>query len=153
MTLCPAAIRRDERGQAIVEFAMVGSVALMLLFGIVEIGRAMYTYHLVSNAARIGSRYAIVRGATCSQTSPSGTCQATSDSIQTYVKSVSPGIDTSQLTVSTTYGTSDGCSDPTFESNLCLVTVTASYNFKFLVPLVSSAAVTMSSTSKMVISQ
>lgn len=144
---------RDERGQAIVEFALVGSIALMLLFGIVEIGRAVYTYHLVSNAARIGSRYAIVRGATCSQTSPAGSCQATSASIQTYVRSVSPGIDASQLTVATTYGTSSGCSDPKFQSTLCLVSVTASYKFTFLVPLVSSAAVTMASTSKMVISQ
>ena len=54
-----------ERGSALVEFAIASTVALTLIFGIVDFGRGLYTYHLVSNAARAGSRYAIVRGSAC----------------------------------------------------------------------------------------
>src|SRR6202011_4519957 len=55
----------SERGSALVEFAIASTVALTMIFGIIDFGRGLYTYHLVANAARAGSRWAMVRGNTC----------------------------------------------------------------------------------------
>ena len=55
-------IKRDgrahgrRRGQAVVEFALVLPVFLLMLFGAIEFGRAYYTVHLLTNAAREGAR-------------------------------------------------------------------------------------------------
>ena len=57
--------RHSERGSAIVETAIVLNLFLVLLLGIMDFGRALYTYHLVDNAARIGARFAIVHGSDC----------------------------------------------------------------------------------------
>ena len=45
-----------RRGQAVVEFALVLPVFLLMLFGAIEFGRAYYTVHLLTNAAREGAR-------------------------------------------------------------------------------------------------
>jgi Flp pilus assembly protein TadG len=50
-----------ERGQALAEFAVVAPVVLLLIFGIIDFARALYTYEMVGQAARAGTRYAIVR--------------------------------------------------------------------------------------------
>lgn len=44
--------RRDERGQAMVEFSLAIIVFLVLLMGVVDFGRAIYQYNGVSQAAR-----------------------------------------------------------------------------------------------------
>lgn len=48
------------RGQALVEFALVIPLVLLLFMGIVDFGRAIYAYNTISNAARDGARKAIV---------------------------------------------------------------------------------------------
>ncbi|MCL1593984.1 MAG: pilus assembly protein [Actinomycetia bacterium] len=54
---------RSERGAAIVEMALVMPLLLILVFGIVEFGRAFMTDISVTHAAREGARaYAITRG-------------------------------------------------------------------------------------------
>ena len=46
-----------ERGQSLVELAFVVPLLLLLLVGIIEIGRFAYYSILVSNAARAGAQY------------------------------------------------------------------------------------------------
>lgn len=58
-----AVARRRARGQALVEFALVAPIFLLMLFSVIEFGRAVYTVHALNNAAREGARYAIVHGA------------------------------------------------------------------------------------------
>ena len=142
--------RHQERGAVIAEFAIVSTIVITLIFGIVEFGRALYTYHMVSNAARIGTRYAIVRGTNCTQTR-AGCTPATSSDIQTYVRSVSPVVDTNSLSVSTTWSSSPDCIVAGGAG--CIVTVTASYTFSSPIPLLNMASIPMSSTSQMVMSQ
>ena len=48
------------RGQSLVEMALTLPVILLMLFGIVELGRAFLIYSEVSNAAREGARYGMV---------------------------------------------------------------------------------------------
>lgn len=55
--------RDRESGQALVEFALVAPLLFLLLFGIIEFGRFVYTSHILNEATREGARYAIVHGA------------------------------------------------------------------------------------------
>lgn len=45
-----------RRGAAAVEMALVLPLFLLVIFGIVEIGRAFMVEHLLANAARVGAR-------------------------------------------------------------------------------------------------
>jgi Flp pilus assembly protein TadG len=169
--------RHRERGSAIVETAIVLVVALMLVFGIIDFGRLMYTYHTIASMARQGARWAIVRGATCGQNaanygasqsycSPSGNttgcansdqCASATD-IQTYVQSLPIGvINPSSVTVDTTAadmwpGTGTTCTNGTNNPG-CPVAVKVSYPFNFSLPYMPKMTINLSSTSTMTIAQ
>ena len=49
-------------GQAVVEFALVLPVFLLLVFGTIEFGRAYLTLHLLTNASREGARVGSLPG-------------------------------------------------------------------------------------------
>jgi Flp pilus assembly protein TadG len=137
-----------ERGTALVEFAIVSSALILLIFAIIDFARAVYTQDLIDYGARLGTRHAIVNGvASCAGGTP--------DPLLSYVSSLSPGINVSALTVKTTCpGGNTGCSSTSspFNGTGCLVTVKVSYTYQFLVPTVVTS-IPMSSTSEMVISQ
>jgi Flp pilus assembly protein TadG len=129
----------------------VSLALLLMVFGIIDCGRALYTYHLVSDDARIGTRYAIVHATVAC---PGGT--PSPDPLQSYIVNQSPAITTTAMTVTTTCTRpASGCSSSAAPYNGagCLVQVTVDYSFHFLVPLVSTLVVPMSSSSQMVISQ
>jgi Flp pilus assembly protein TadG len=52
----------NERAQAIVEFAIVLPILMLLLIGILEVGRMLFAYASVINASREASRYASAVG-------------------------------------------------------------------------------------------
>jgi Flp pilus assembly protein TadG len=52
---------KNERGAALVEFALVATVFLTVLFGILEFGRLFWTHNALRDAARRGVRYATIR--------------------------------------------------------------------------------------------
>lgn len=49
---------RRQRSQALVEFALVAPVLLLLSFGIIDFGRALYFYVTIGSTAREVARYA-----------------------------------------------------------------------------------------------
>ena len=51
---------KNEKGQALVEFALVLPVLLMLLCGIIDFGWLYYNQITLNNAAREGARYAVI---------------------------------------------------------------------------------------------
>ena len=53
-------MRAGRRGQALVEFALVIPIFLLLLVAIFDLGRAVFAYNTLTNAAREGARLAIV---------------------------------------------------------------------------------------------
>jgi Flp pilus assembly protein TadG len=53
-------LREHQRGAAAVEFALVAIVFFMLLIGIVEMGRVLFTWNAVAEATRYGARVAVV---------------------------------------------------------------------------------------------
>ena len=156
----PAAARSgtrtgDERGDAMVEFALGASLLFMVVCGIIVMALALYTYNVLSEAAREGTRYAIVRGSACHFATA---CPAQGSDIQTYVRNIGfPAINPNNLTAvtawsayptGTTCAPSAACNNPGNE-----VTVTVSYQFPVVIPFVPRRTLSMSSTSEMVISQ
>jgi Flp pilus assembly protein TadG len=51
---------RGNRGQSVVEFALVLPLLLLILFGITEFGRAWMTVNILTSSAREGARLAVV---------------------------------------------------------------------------------------------
>ncbi len=51
--------RKRERGQAMVETAIVIPILLVLMVGIFEVGRAYETWQVLTNAAREGARMSV----------------------------------------------------------------------------------------------
>jgi len=131
--------RLNEIGSAILEFGLVIVMFFMFVFGVMDFGRALYTYHFVSNAACEATRYAMVRGS--SSTEP-----VTAADIESYVKSIAPeGIDRDNLTVSATWSPND--------SPGSTVRVQVGDNFRFMTPVLVSYQMNLSDSSQMVISQ
>ena len=57
--------RDDRRGIAAVEFAIVLPFLMIMLFGTIEISRALYHYHAVTKSIRDATRYLTRVGMTC----------------------------------------------------------------------------------------
>lgn len=53
---------RRSRGQALVEFALVFPLFILLLFGLVDLGRLAYINNAIAEAAREGARWGTVQG-------------------------------------------------------------------------------------------
>jgi len=58
---------RGNQAQALVEFALVLPLLLLLIIGIIDFGRALFVYSEVSNAAREAVRYGAVNSADCNE--------------------------------------------------------------------------------------
>jgi Flp pilus assembly protein TadG len=150
--------RHRERGSALAETAIVMTVLLMLMFGIIDFGRALYTYSFVAQLAREGARWAIVRGKDCTLlTTPTGTCPAQKGSadIEPYIQSLNEGAtNASSITASLNFlAPPSGIGCPTVgNSPGCEAQVTVTYPFTFMLPFLPKAGISMSSTSEMVIS-
>jgi Flp pilus assembly protein TadG len=142
-------MRHAQRGSTMVEFAISAALMLVMIFGILEFARAVYTYHTVENAARLGSRWAMVRGSDC----VAARCPATTDTVKTYVQSQLPLLTAANATVTTTWANGTGCYANPANAPGCVVSVTVSYPFTFDLPFISKTLLQMSSASKMVISE
>lgn len=138
-----------DQGSTLVEFSLVAFMFIIVLFGVVEMGRMILVYTTLAQAARAGARYAIVHGAErtgSGVTGPSGpTCPC--PQVQTVVTNFASAglLDTSKLTINVTYpnGTSTAGS---------LVSVTVTYPYDPLVTFFNSMlSTTMGSTTQGVI--
>jgi Flp pilus assembly protein TadG len=151
-------ILRDCSGSQVAEFALCSTLLTMFFFGLMQCCLAFYQYNFVSGVARLGARYAVVRGSACSGMPDCGITQA---QIQTYLRGkVFPGINSSNLTASvkwlqastshpTTWSACTGqCNDP---GNA--VQVQVKYAFPLNIPFWGSKSLAVTSTSQMVISQ
>lgn len=55
--------RRMRRGAAVVEFALVAPIFILLVFGMIEYGRMVMVQQVLTNAVREGARKAVLDGA------------------------------------------------------------------------------------------
>jgi Flp pilus assembly protein TadG len=147
--------RRRSRGQALVEFALIFPVFILLLFGILDLGRAIYAYNTVGQAAREGARVAIVNqietSPDCSQDRPIQNPLTPHWSIKACAakSAVSLGVQPGDVSVSYAAppGVSLSCS-PTVAVG-CIVSVTVDYTYNAITPVIGNivGAIGMSSTS------
>jgi Flp pilus assembly protein TadG len=141
------------------EFAFVVLVLFTFIFGIIDFARALFAYHFVANAAREGTRYASVRGLGCTTSTIIMTdCPATQANIKTHLQTQATGIgmDPNQLNVNVNWPpqASSPSSCSSVQNNPgCTVQVTVSYPFKFILPLLPTSSVNMSSAAAAVITQ
>jgi hypothetical protein len=52
----------NQKGSTVAEFAVVAGIFFMIIFGIIEFGRLLYTHNALTDAARRGARYAVLHG-------------------------------------------------------------------------------------------
>lgn len=62
--MIPRTAKRDRRGAAVVEFAIVAPVFILLVFGMIEFGRAVMVQQVLVNASREAARQAVLDGTT-----------------------------------------------------------------------------------------
>lgn len=63
-TLRTNRLGRDERGQALVEFALILPIILLLVVGMLEFARAWNLHQVMTDAAREGARRAVLADGT-----------------------------------------------------------------------------------------
>jgi Flp pilus assembly protein TadG len=133
-----ASRRTTQKGAAMVELSLCFLLIFTLVYGLMEFSRVVYSYNILAGATREASRYAMVHG------SKSGSVATASD-IQTQVSRWAIGLDSSALTVNTTWipGNTPGSS----------VRVESSYTLTPITSLIIGNSLTLSSRSEMVISQ
>ncbi|MCI0583916.1 MAG: pilus assembly protein [Chloroflexi bacterium] len=150
--------RRTRRaGQALTEFALVIPIFLLVLYGIIEFGRYVYTVQVLNNAAREGARYAIVHGSESllkSGPMPGGGVNPddpNGDNVKAAVQKYAVGV------INTITFPAQTC--PTSPSNPCwtvsnqrgdTVTVVAQTTFTLLLPL-PVPAITVEGSSTLVV--
>lgn len=84
---------RLEKGQDIIEYALILPFLLLLTFSIIDGGWLIFRYNTVANAAREGARAGIIpASATCDQTCIQGRVTAAASALAT-------GLDSSRLTI------------------------------------------------------
>lgn len=140
-----------DRGQSLVELALVTPLLLLLLVGIIEIGRFAYYSILVSNAARAGAQY----GAQGLATAADGAGIRTAASNDAGVA----GLSVSSLQQCGCSGTSlsgacpaSGCVAPNHALVYVEVTATGTFSSLFRYPGIP-ASITIRSTEKMRVAQ
>lgn len=125
-----------ERGQTLVEFALVVPLLIFLLMILFDFGRAIYAYNTISEAARNGARVTIVN-----QYTPE---------VQTYAaqRAVALGLTAGQVTVGPDVPGNASCS-PTIKIT-CVYKVTVTYSWSAITPIIGNVlgAINLTSTSK-----
>lgn len=159
-TACRVATRRGRRlscrlahtaaaGQGLLEFALVVPVVLLLIFGTIDLSRAIMSYVMVTNAAREGARYSVVNAGpalypcTYQPGDPSNTLHCST--IITDALHVAPALDATSITAFTMaysyFGAWDG-SGGTLEAH---VTITYAFHPLTLM-LLGGRAITLSAS-------
>ena len=135
--------RRSAAGQSLVEFALIFPVLMIMLVAIFDLGRLVFAYTDITNAAREGTRVGIV-DQTNTKIENEAINQATSLGLV-------PG-DVDVNYVKSDDATQACPNNPPTQLN-CLVVVTVRYNWQAITPIIGNIVgpVTVTSVSKMAI--
>ncbi len=129
--------RSDDRGQSLVEFALLLPLMLLIITGLFDLARAVWQENTLAYAAREGTRYAIVHGSAGSPpANPTAMSPCTDPVICTNIPAVVRGaaVGVPNVTVVVTYYPYQGSTVLCADRN-CRVAVDASAPF---VPLPSA---------------
>ncbi len=129
----------SRRGAAMVEFALSWTLFfVMTIVGVMDFGRFIWAYNLVAHAARVGTRYAMVRGS--KHPTP-----ATAPTVESRVQKDMLILDDSRVIIATTWEPDN--------SPGSVVQVRVSYQFVPVLGVFQPASVNVASTSRKVITR
>jgi Flp pilus assembly protein TadG len=109
--------RLANQGQALIEFALIIPILILLVIGLFDLGTAVYTRNVIANAAREGARTGIILGNNYS-------------AVRTQVQRTAPGLSSSNLRIDIL---------PALESQREFskpITVTVTYTYTAITPLI-----------------
>jgi len=142
-------LTHDENGSMLIEFSLSVWTLFLIIFLIFEFCMTVYTYSVLSNAAREGIRYAVVHGTDNSSCSgPSSGCGDSSGSNVTAVVNSYAAIsfhDIRGMTVTPSWP--DGTSTP---SSRVVVTITYPYVPYLQLPGFSAPTMTVTAEGRVV---
>lgn len=157
MSRAPTRNPVPQHGQSLVEFALIFPVIILLIAGFFEIGRAVFSYNTIANAARQGARVASVNQLAdvteCDESWPIDDPYQPHWSILGCAILAAKTIGVTASNVSVSYAappdTALSCS-PTLHVG-CIASVTVSYQFTVATPFVNKliGPITMTQTSQM----
>ena len=134
-------MRRRQRGNALLEFTLVGIPMIFLLISVEELSRGMWIYSTLQHAVKEATRISIVHGLSCTEASSS--CTLAVGDVAKLIEKAAVGFDPSQLNVVlTSVSNSQTCSPlkncestaaswpPSPDNNVGLpITISGSYPF------------------------
>lgn len=108
-------LSKNNRGQTLVEFALVLPILVLLIFGMTDFGRVINGYLTTTEASRVGARVAALR--------------EDNTAVETAVRNAAPSLNQSNLSVVTT---------PATRVRGDSVTVRVIYNVDIITPLINT---------------
>lgn len=147
-----------EAGQGLVEFALVIPIILVLIVGALDLGRAVYAYNTIANAARNGARVAAVNqiatSPDCNEDRPVEDIADPHWSIKRCAASsaLTLGVQPADVTIAyrAPTGSTMTCTSGALHVG-CIATVTVSYTYAPITPIIGSmvGSIVINSTSQM----
>jgi Flp pilus assembly protein TadG len=124
--------RHIAKGQSLVEFALVLPILLLVIFGLFDLGYAVFIKNMISNAAREGARTGII-------------ISKTDADIRARVNAAAPGLNLTPTQVAITPPNKRKFDEP--------ITVTVTYTYAPFTPVIGgiTGSVPISSTSVMLV--
>ncbi|MFQ6016326.1 MAG: TadE/TadG family type IV pilus assembly protein [Anaerolineae bacterium] len=124
-------MRKSEKGQSLVEMALIFPVLLLLFAGIVDLGRGFNAYITITNAAREGARY--------------GSFYPTDTTgIQTHVQNEAAGTGITITNISVTFPSGNAPGNP--------IRVEVTYSFSTILGLVlGQSSIQLTNAAEMII--
>ncbi len=117
----------SERGQSLVEMALMMVILLTILSGVLDLGRGFFSFIAIQNAAGEGALYAAIDPYCATSLSGPKCADPNNITYRTQHESQSGGlVDSSKMTISVTYPPSVVEGQP--------ITVTVLYNFQMVGP-------------------
>jgi len=131
---------RFGAAQTLIEFALVASLFLLILFATLQLALAVLTYNSVCFAAQEAARYGMVHG-------PNSPNPATTTQIQQIAINAAPSLNLSASNITVNW-----VADPNLPSKQD-VQVKVSYTYPIQIPFVTPVTANFVTTSQMLVSQ
>jgi len=149
--------RRGQRGQSLVEFAFVLPIIVLVIVAFIEIGRAVFAWNTIANAARQGARVAAVNQlpdvTDCDESRPIEVPYEPHWSIRGCAIAAGGALGINSANVTVSYAAPPSTTlecDPTLHVG-CIAAITVTYDYAVSTPFLNWVihSFTMSQTSEM----
>jgi Flp pilus assembly protein TadG len=152
--------RGRARGQALVEFAFVFPIIVLLAFGFIDVGRAVFGYNTLTNAAREAARVAAVNQVdpavgpwSCLANKPVQSAASPSWTFRGCAIAAGAAVGVTDADVSVSYAAPPGTTIQCTSSLTvgCIVAITVTSDYVPITPIAGSiiGPIPMSATSEM----